>query len=363
MIVKLNLFIVSLLLGFISNSDAQSKKLSDDSTKNAAVWVIKNRSIPPPAAASEILRGAVTSTPQPDYNAVQSVPKNDSEWKALQTRSDSGMMFYMTGLAKENNVTIEQKELNSVPVYYINPPKVSDTFRHAIFFSIHGGGYVYFAGQSGTIEGICDAAFLKIPVIAVDYRMPPDHPYPAALDDVIAAYKGLLKLYPDYKIVIGGSSAGGGLTMAAILKMKELHLKLPDAVFLGTPWSDLTKTGDSYYINEGVDRILVTNDGDLEASAKLYANGHDLKDPYLSPVYGDLSGFPPTFLVSGTRDLFLSNTVRVQRKLRDAGVEADLVVIEGMSHADYLILPNAPESRSVFKDLSDFLKKHFIDYH
>jgi len=358
---KLHISILFLLLGFISPSKAQLNKPATDSlkTSDTAVWVIKNRSIPVPATGSAMLKLSITSIPQPDYNASQYVPKNNVEWKALQKYFDEAESLHVTEMAKKMNITIEKKLLNGIPVHYVKPVEVSDVFNHAIFFHIHGGGYVCFTGESGVTEGICHAAFLKIATISVDYRMPPDHPYPAALDDVIAAYKGLLELYPNYKIVIGGGSSGGGLTMAAILKMKELKLRLPDAVFLGSPWSDLTKTGDSYYINEGIDRVLVTRDGFLDAAAKLYANGFDLRDPYLSPIYGDLSGFPPSFLVTGTRDLFLSNTVRVHRKLRDAGVEADLVVIEGASHADYFLLPDAPESRSVYNDLSNFLKMHW----
>jgi epsilon-lactone hydrolase len=364
MSIKSNIFIVFLLLGFISPSQAQPNRMANDSlkTNDTAVWVIKNRSIPVPTTASAILKLSITSNPQPDYNSSQYVPKNDMEWKALQKYIEDAEKLHAIEMAKKMNITVEKKLLNGIPVHYLKPAEVPDVFSHAIFFHIHGGGYVCFAGESGITEGICHAAFLKIPTISVDYRMPPDHPYPAALDDVIAAYKGLLELYPDYKIVIGGGSSGGGLTMAAILKMKELKLRLPDAVFLGSPLSDLTKTGDSYYINEGIDRVLVTKDGFVDAAVKLYANGVDLRDQYLSPIYGDLSGFPPTFLVTGTRDLLLSNTVRVHRKLRDAGVEADLVVIEGMSHGDYFLLPDAPESRSIYKDLSKFLKVHFMDH-
>jgi acetyl esterase/lipase len=106
--------------------------------------------------------------------------------------------------------------------------------------------------------------------------------------------------------------------------------------------------------NEKVDNILVSNDGWLGDAAKLYANGHDLKDPQLSPVYGDLSGFPPTILTSGTRDLFLSNTVRVHRKLRQAGVVADLHVFEGQSHAQYAGDPDAPETKEHFGELTAY---------
>lgn len=146
--------------------------------------------------------------------------------------------------------------------------------------------------------------------------------------------------------------------MATILKLKEKGVKLPNALFAGTPWTDLTKTGDSYYINDGIDRLLICYEGLLEEGAKLYTNGKDLKEPLISPVYGDLSGFPPTMLVSGTRDLFLSNTVRAHRKLRNSGVEADLVVIEGLSHGDYLFAADSQESFDVFADLSHFLSAH-----
>ena len=100
--------------------------------------------------------------------------------------------------------------------------------------------------------------------------------------------------------------------------------------------SDVTKTGDTFYTNELLDNILVSRDGFCDAATRFYANGHDLADPLLSPVYGDMSGFPPAILTSGTRDLLLSNTVRVHRKLRQAGVDAALHVYEGQSHAHYM---------------------------
>jgi acetyl esterase/lipase len=107
-----------------------------------------------------------------------------------------------------------------------------------------------------------------------------------------------------------------------------------------------------------VDNVLVSPDGRCDAAAKLYANGHDLKDPLLSPVYADMKGFPPTILTTGTRDLLLSNTVRVHRKLRQAGVEAALEVYEGQSHAHYLRDVTAPESNEVFREISNFFDKH-----
>jgi epsilon-lactone hydrolase len=174
----------------------------------------------------------------------------------------------------------------------------------------------------------------------------------------MAVYKEIVKTTDAKKIAIFGTSTGGGMTLAMVLRAKMEGLPLPAAIAPGTPWSDMTKTGDSYFTNDTVDNVLVSNEGWLGDAAKLYANGHDLKDPLLSPVYGDLHGFPPTILTSGTRDLFLSNTVRVHRKLRDAGVVADLIMFEGMSHAQYLFSADAPENKQHFAELSAFFDKY-----
>jgi len=119
--------------------------------------------------------------------------------------------------------------------------------------------------------------------------------------------------------------------LAVILRAKEQGVALPGAISAGTPMSDATKTGDSFYTNELVDNVLVSRDGFCDAATVVYANGHDLRDPLISPVYGDMHGFPPAILTTGTRDLLLSNTVRVHRALRAAGVEAQLEVYEGQS--------------------------------
>jgi len=143
-----------------------------------------------------------------------------------------------------------------------------------------------------------------------------------------------------------------------ILRAKQEGLPLPAAIAPGTPWSDLTETGDSYKTNEWLDNVLVSYSGYLSHAAKLYANGHDLKDPQLSPICGDFSGFPPAILTSGTRDLFLSLTVMTHRKLRRAGVEAELQVFEGMSHAQYNFDPYAPETKETFTEIARFFDRH-----
>jgi acetyl esterase/lipase len=159
-------------------------------------------------------------------------------------------------------------------------------------------------------------------------------------------------------MAIFGTSTGGGMTLAMILRAKQEGLPLPAAIAPGTPWADLTETGDTYKTNEWLDNVLVSYNGYLRHAAELYANGHDLKDPQLSPIYGDFSGFPPAILTSGTRDLFLSLTVLTHRKLRRAGVEAELQVFEGMSHAQYNFDAFAPETKETFTEIAKFFDKH-----
>ena len=174
----------------------------------------------------------------------------------------------------------------------------------------------------------------------------------------MAVWKGALKMAEPRNMAIFGTSAGGALTLSMVLRAKQEGLALPAAIAPGTPMSDLTGVGDSFHTNFMVDNVLVGSDGRCDAMARLYANGHDLKDPLLSPVYGDMHGFPPAILTTGTRDLLLSNTVRVHRKLRDAGVEAELEVYEGQSHAQYMRDANAPETKEAFTEIARFFDKH-----
>jgi len=159
-------------------------------------------------------------------------------------------------------------------------------------------------------------------------------------------------------MAIFGTSAGGALTLEVILRAKEQGVALPGAISAGTPMSDATKTGDSFYTNELVDNVLVSRDGFCDAATAVYANGHDLKDPLISPVYGDMHGFPPAILTTGTRDLLLSNTLRAHRALRAAGVEAQLEVYEGQSHAQYLFDDRLPETAVAFGEIAEFFDKH-----
>ena len=314
------------------------------------------KDIPVPTADVSPQEQALVGAPLPPY--WNDHPRDAAAWKALINMRAEVINKTLPGLREKFGVKSEQVTIAGVNCYILTPNGIPEQNRNRLLVHVHGGGYVFAPGEAATREAILMAGFGKFKVISIDYRMPPDFPYPAAMDDAMAVWKEVVKTNDPRKMAIFGTSTGGGMTLAMVLRAKAEALPLPAATAPGTPWSDMTKTGDTFYTNEKVDNILVSNDGWLGDAAKLYANGHDLKDPQLSPIYGDFTGFPPTILTSGTRDLFLSNTVRVHRKLRQAGVVADLHVFEGQSHAQYAGDPAAPETKEHFGELAAFFDKY-----
>jgi acetyl esterase/lipase len=288
----------------------------------------------------------------------RSGPRSAEEWKALVAQASAVEMIRIAELRRHFEVDVTERTIAGVRCYVVTPKSIPTKNRKRLLVNVHGGGYVFGPGESGTLEAITMAGFSQMKVISIDYRMPPDHPYPAAMDDAMAAWKAIVKLEKPARIGLFGTSTGGGMTLAMVQRAKAEGLPLPAAIAPGTPWSDLSKTGDSYFTNDSLDNALGGYEPLLSAAAKLYANGLDLKDPRLSPVYGDFTGFPPTILTTGTRDLFLSNTVRVHRRLRAAGVEAQLEVYEGQSHGQYIPDPTAPETKEAFGEITKFFDSH-----
>jgi len=286
------------------------------------------------------------------------LPKTGEEWKPVAEAGAQGTIKALPGLLERMKVKVEKTTIDGVRAFIVTPETIAPANRDRVLIQMHGGCYVLNPGEAGLPEAVLMAGFGGFKVISVDYRMPPEAYFPAALDDGMTVYRSALKSTPSKNIAILGTSAGGALTLEMVLRAKQLNLPVPGAIAPGTPMSDVTKVGDTFYTNELVDNVLVSRDGFCDAGAKVYAAGHDMKDPLISPVYGDMSGFPPTILTSGTRDLLLSNTVRVHRKLRQAGVDAVLQVFEGQSHAHYLRDDSAPETKEVFGEISAFFDRH-----
>lgn len=304
------------------------------------------------------MRQSIAETPQPDPAVMQIEPQSEAEWFAVVAQMDEGKVENVQALKQQFSVSVKVDTIGGVNVYRVTPAEIDPRHADHLFVYVHGGAFVLNAGEAGLSEPIIIAHRAKIRVVAIDYRMPPKHPTPAGRDDAVAVYRQLLKERPAQSMALGGTSGGGNLAMAAVQRLIALGLDVPAALYLGTPGTDMSKTGDSWYANDGMDRILTTYDGFVEAASRLYAGGRDLKDPLVSPFYGDVHGFPPTILVTGTRDLLLSNTVRTHIKLRQAGVVADLLVYEGNAHGDYIFVMDSPESQHAFAELNAFLLEH-----
>jgi epsilon-lactone hydrolase len=313
------------------------------------------RSVPVPDTVSPQMQKQIAAPLTPTWNVI---PKTAEEWKAQVNAGAEATMRGLPALREALRVKVEPMTIDGVKAHMVASVDIPPENQNRLLVHVHGGCFVSFPGESGTAEAIFMAGFGRFKVISIDYRMPPDHPYPAALDDAMTVWKAAVKMADPKNMAIFGSSAGGNLTLAMVLRAKQDNLPLPGAIAPGTPMSDLTNAGDSFQTNAVLDNVLVAPGANCDKRAALYAAGRDLKDPMLSPVYGDMRGFPPTILTTGTRDLLLSSTVRVHRKLRQEGVKAALHVYEGQSHAHYYRDVAAPETKEAFDEIAQFFDKH-----
>ncbi len=313
----------------------------------APVLHLPARDIPLPRHVSPAAQ-AILSVPAPpaaqEFPALEDAPA----WRSLIEMGNDTIAQVIEPLVAGLPIDVEQREFGGVTGYFA-APRTPPANKRSIVLDFHSGGLIMCGGPlCGTMAKLM-AGRLDAPLWSPDYRMPPDHPYPAALDDCVAAYRAVLDRHRPEDIVIAGGSAGGNLAAATILRARDEGLPMPAGAILITPEVDLTETGDSFSTNQGLDKAL---DRLMQVNL-LYANGHDLAHPYLSPLFGDFAaGFPPTILVTGTRDMFLSNTVRLHRALREAGIRADLHVLEAADHAGFL---GTPEQTAIDGEMRQFL--------
>jgi len=320
------------------------------------VTTLGERTIPSPVGVSPEMTEIVgTRQIPPDIP----VPATQEAWLEFQA------LFNLPGEelgrlgAEATGATYEITEIAGVQAYVVTPKKINARFADRIFVHTHGGAFVFGGGDSALREAVWAADGLGVKVISIDYRKPPLHPFPAAIEDVVAVWEEVVKDQDPAGTALFGTSAGGNIALATTLRLKKLGLPLPGAVFAGTPATDLENKTDTWYTLEGLDP-LGKREGRIEGTFDLYAGGEELSNPLLSPVNGDLEGFPPTILISGTRDLLLSDTVRMHRALRAAGVKANLHVYDGQAHGDYLqgLTRVVPESQDAQRELYEFFDEH-----
>ena len=226
---------------------------------------------------------------------------------------------------------------------------------HAILY-IHGGGWV--AGSPASHRPITWrlAEQAGVPVHAIDYRLAPEHPFPAGLDDCVAAYRALLDLgLRADAIVVGGDSAGGNLTLALALKLKDLGLPQPAALFCLSPLTDFADLGASRTTNAKSDAMF--DPRSFATVAQHYFPGHDPRDPLLSPCQGDVKGLPPTlFQVSGA-EMLRDDSVLMEQKMRAAGIDTTIEIWPGVAHVWQVTADILPEGRAAIAKIATFIKK------
>ena len=230
----------------------------------------------------------------------------------------------------------------------------AEPFSPRVIIYLHGGGYV-----GGTIQmyrSVTSAFALRCTarVFALDYRLAPEHPFPAALDDAIATYRWLLAQGIEAsKVVVAGDSAGGGLTLSTLIAIRDQGLPRPAGAVMIAPWVDLLATGDSVRTNAGTDDVVVPDNGENRL-AHAYMGGAPLDTPLASGLYADLAGLPPMLIQASAIEVLLDDAVRLDAKARKAGVDSTLRLWDGLPHVWHLF-KILPETREAFDDIAVFV--------
>lgn len=250
-------------------------------------------------------------------------------------------------------------EMGHLRMEYLRPVGV---VTGRVILQLHGGGYI---GPMKNIYRRFAVRYSKVSyggdVLTLDYRVAPENPYPAALEDAVAAYEWLVKEkgYCPENIVVAGDSAGGGLGLALGLYLKDHGMALPSGFITMSPWTDLTNSGESYVSNYETDPLFGNSTDNMLYNSS-YIGENDPRDPYMSPLFGEYENFPPVLMQVGSYEVLLSDTLGVAEKLKKAGVKRRLSVYEGMFHVFQMALDLIPESREAWNEVEEFLR---IIYH
>jgi monoterpene epsilon-lactone hydrolase len=293
---------------------------------------------------------AYLARPIPDSAANQTLTEKRARTDAMQAHdSEQNRALYPVNIASST--------IAGIPVRIVTPiDPIPANKKDRVLINLHGGG---FTTDSGSLtESIPIANLTHTKVVAVLYRLAPEHPFPAAVDDSVAVYKELLKTYKPQHIAIYGASAGGILTAEVAVKIKQLGLPLPAALGIFTGTGDFSTLGDTQavYSVTGLAGHLNPPAEGVQWLAD-YVGSANPKDPVLSPLYADLHGMPPTLFLTSTRDMMLSGTAILHRAYLRAGVDAQLAVFEALNHG-FWYEANLPESKEADEMIARFFDAH-----
>jgi epsilon-lactone hydrolase len=249
-------------------------------------------------------------------------------------------------------VSIASAEVDGIKAEWI---RAANAEANRVILYFHGGGYLIgsLSSHRHITTSISQAA--SATVFAVDYRLAPEHPFPAPVLDAVSAYKWLLQqgIEPN-QIVIAGDSAGGGLTLATLLTLRDESITLPAAAVCISPWVDLTNTAESF--QKMPDPMLTKNE--LDQFAQGYLQGQDAKNPLASPLFADLHGLPPLLIQVGTQEHLYDDSVGLEARAKEAGVDATLEVWDEMIHVWHYFHPMLQEGRDAIARIGEFVKAH-----
>ena len=271
-------------------------------------------------------------------------------WKKLYQDMESMDLFRSQSIIDLYQPNITETKLGGVNVLDIKPKNWHDNGKVLVY--THGGAYTLLSANSSLSSSILAADATSLRVISIDYTVAPFSKWNQTTDQ---------QGYSLDDIAIYGDSAGGGLATGSVLKMRDGGMGMPAAVVLWSPWTYVTQNGDTYFTLKDADPLL-TNNPFLKNSADAYGNPIDQKNPYVSPVYGNFSkGFPPTLIQGGTKEILVSDFVRLYQGLDQADVPVKLDIYEGMPHVFQYILIKTPESNISLSKMNDFLRA-YLDY-
>ena len=341
---RLAVAVLSMGLVAVAQENPAAKITSNHAVTEADGTVRMQRVVPLPQGLSPEAKAWLSRPVMTDAN----VPQTLAQRRAGQDLSQSR---HRDELLKIFPVKVQDSTVAGVPVREVMPATIRHTDR--VLICLHGGG---FNADSGSYsESIPVAGLTGVRVVSVLYRLAPEHPFPAGVEDVIAVYKELLKTYKPSRIGIFGSSAGAGLTLQAAVRMKQLQMPMPAALGPFSAPASMTDGGDSrsLYNTDGLRGYVPVPDGVLDTE---YVGKTDPHDPVLSPIYADLHAMPPTLFLTSERDLLLSATSTLSRAFVRAGNQSQLIVFEGLPHCFWN--NNAlPESREAWGYMANFFER------
>ena len=302
-------------------------------------------SVPAPEGISEAAKRVWVNLPQ------MPLPADDPE-KVAALRVFTTLLENAAFEKLKTSYSMEDRVINGITTLWITPSELMHTDKVMIF--IHGGAWVLNSRKTQLPLQTAVADSLGAKVVSIEYRLAPEYPYPAALNDIVAAYEGIISEYGAENTGIFGTSAGGGLTLATLLRLKKDGLPLPAASAPLSPGADMTGSGYMFKAVGLQDPILPVNGGYFEA----YVGEADPKDPLVSPVFGNYSGMTPMFLLASTAEIIGSDAIRVAASARSQDVDVTLLVSDGMWHVPISNGSGVPELQLAYDEMIKFFRRH-----